>query len=674
VTVHRVIAIVALTALAAAIPAVARAQAQPSRPDLATLSIEQLLEVELTSTASKFSQEVTRAPASVTVVTAGEIRERGYRSFAEILSSVRGIYTTNDRNYTYIGVRGFARPGDYNTRVLLLIDGHRMNEPIYNMSSVGHDFPIDVSWIERVEVIRGPGSSLYGANAFFAVINVITRTAAAQSGVRVQASTGSLATHGASASVGRVTGSGNEFLLGVSGRRSAGETRLYFPELAALQGNDTAVDADDEQAASVFASASIGSYQFRGAFIDRSKRIPTGSFGTVFGDRRERTEDRRMFADVAHASTLAGWTSVARGGFDFTAYAGQYPYDYGMSDAVLQRDASDSAVLSGELTLNRRWRGHLLTVGSEFRRDLHNHQWTEDDVNGRVLDESHQGNVLGLYLQDELTLRRWLLLNAGARFDYDSSYGGRATPRAGLVFLPRRQSAVKLLYGQAYRAPNSYELHYYTTMRERRGTLEPETIATTEAVWEEYIGPHLRTGLSIFHYDANGLIEQRSLPYARALSLDVVEDRLYFANAGRSSSLSSSRMAARRWGAGASRPSSSRSISASKPSVLPKLGSMRRASARSTAGSSAASASIASSTWVSNPCAPPVNTAGRRVPSVSPRPCQRERMPHRYRAAIRITPAASSIQRSSFIESGASLRDSHGGHADGFVDVDRDEP
>ena len=118
---------VCLVTLALCLPSLA--QGQSVSPELAKMTIEQLLEVELTSTASKFAQEVTRAPASVTVVTADEIRVHAYRTLAEILSSVRGLYTTYDRNDAYVGVRGFARPGDYNTRVLLLIDGHRLNEP-----------------------------------------------------------------------------------------------------------------------------------------------------------------------------------------------------------------------------------------------------------------------------------------------------------------------------------------------------------------------------------------------------------------------------------------------------------------------------------------------------------------------------------------------------------------
>ena len=523
------------------------AWSQTSPRELAKLSIEQLLEVELTSTASKFEQEVTRAPASVSVITADEIRLRGYRSFAEILGSVRGIYTSYDRNYSYVGVRGFARPGDYNTRVLLLVDGHRLNEPIYDMAPVGMDFPIHISWIERVEVIRGPASSLYGTSAFFAVINVITKTAATHGGVRVHAAAGSLGTSVGTASVGRVFEGGSEVLLGVSGYNSSGNARLFFPEFAGDPAtNGVALDADGEQSASTFLSASIGRFQIRGGFIDREKHVPTASFGTVFGDRRLRTDDRRAFADVAYSGTLGkGWTGVARGAFDYNSYAGEYPYDYGADEPMLQHDGSDSGVASAELTLNRRWQRLLFTGGSEFRHHLHTHQWVEDP-NGRLLDDEHRASILGLYVQGEFTVRKWMLVNAGTRFDYHSAFGGRATPRVGLVLLPRPQSALKVLYGQAYRAPNSYELHYFDTMRDR--TLEPETIATTEIVWEEYIGAHLRTGLSLFHYDADQLVEQRSLPIE--LTSSAAEDTLYFANAGRSTAYGIEAEVEGRWRSG----------------------------------------------------------------------------------------------------------------------------
>jgi iron complex outermembrane receptor protein len=507
------------------------ARAQTTDPDPSSLTIEQLLDVELTSTASKFSQEVTQAPASVTVVTAEQIREHGYRTLTDILGSVQGLYTTYDRNYSYIGVRGFARPGDYNTRVLLLVDGHRLNEPIYDMAPIGTDFPIDVSLIERVEVIRGPGSSLYGTSAFFAVINVLTRNGGSAPGTKADVSFGSLGTQRVVASVGQVFENGNEMLLSASGYHSKGNTRLYFPEFEVPGGSSGVVlDADRDRAAGFLGSASIGRLRVSGAFVDRAKRVPTASFATVFGDSRERTADRRAYLDAAYTGQFGGrWSGVARAGLDYSGYAGTYPFDYGVNGTVVQDDRSNAVQASGEITFNRRGTRHVLTLGSELRRTLVNHQFASDPF-GIQVDERHPATTLGFYVQDQLTLRRWLLFNAGVRLDYDNAYRSSLTPRAGLVFLPRRQSAVKVLYGRAFRAPNSYELYYFDAMRNRDLTLEPETIETTEVVWEEYLGAHLRTSVSLFHYDADGLIAQRAL--VDPATGTPTDAGLYFANAG----------------------------------------------------------------------------------------------------------------------------------------------
>src|SRR6185295_4844201 len=109
------------------------------------------------------------------IVTADEIKKFGHRTLAEVLRSVRGIYVTYDRNYANFGIRGFDRPGDFNTRVLLLVDGHRMNDNLYDSALLGSEATLDLDLIDRVEVIRGPSSSIYGNSAFFGVINIITR-------------------------------------------------------------------------------------------------------------------------------------------------------------------------------------------------------------------------------------------------------------------------------------------------------------------------------------------------------------------------------------------------------------------------------------------------------------------------------------------------------------------
>src|ERR1035437_7331573 len=177
--------------------------AQNPPPDLSEASLEQLGNIQIYS-ASKHLQPSGDAPSSVTVITADEIREHGYRSLADILRTVRSFFVTYDRNYSSLGVRGFARPGDFNTRILLLVDGHRLNDNIYDEAMIGTEYPVDVDLIERIEIVRGPVSSLYGSNALFAVINIVTKHASDLSGLELSAEAASYNTYKGSISYGRV--------------------------------------------------------------------------------------------------------------------------------------------------------------------------------------------------------------------------------------------------------------------------------------------------------------------------------------------------------------------------------------------------------------------------------------------------------------------------------------
>src|SRR5687767_10378091 len=152
-------------------------QAKPS--DLTELSLEALMEIEVAKVyaASKFEQRMTEAPSSVSLVSSDEIKKFGYRTLSDVLQSVQGFHVSYDRNYAFLGARGINL-GDFNSRVLLLVNGHRVNNNLTDGAFIDSAFILDVDLIDRVEVIRGAGSVLYGNNAFFGVINVVTRKGA----------------------------------------------------------------------------------------------------------------------------------------------------------------------------------------------------------------------------------------------------------------------------------------------------------------------------------------------------------------------------------------------------------------------------------------------------------------------------------------------------------------
>jgi outer membrane receptor for ferrienterochelin and colicin len=170
------------------------AQAQAASDSL-VLSLDSLLNTRISS-AAKYQQTMSEAASSVTIVTAEDIQRYGYRTLPDVLASVRGFYLSYDRNYAYHGARGFSRPSDYNNRILVLVDGNAMNEGVFGSSAVGTDFNVALSSLERIEIVRGPGSALYGTGAVFAVINVVTKTAAHTPGAALAVQGGSYGERG----------------------------------------------------------------------------------------------------------------------------------------------------------------------------------------------------------------------------------------------------------------------------------------------------------------------------------------------------------------------------------------------------------------------------------------------------------------------------------------------
>lgn len=516
--VGRLVAVV-MFALAAGVAAAADPQA------LGDLSIDELLElrVEKVTTASKYEQKVTRAPAAVTVVTADTIRKSGYRTLAQILGSIRGLYVSDDHNYSYVGVRGFLRPGDYNGRVLLLVDGHRMNENVYDGAYIARESMVNVDLIERVEFIRGPGSSVYGSNAVFGVINVITRRGRDMSGPELSAEAGSLDSWLAELNYGRRFDSGLDLALSASNYDSAGQRRLYYPEFDPRISGDPraaddgiAVDADGEDAQSFYAAGRYADWTLALFASSREKDVPTASYGAAFNDNRFRTIDRRVYADLKHERALGpGLQLLARASWDRYTFYADYPLDYAAPgdppDVVVNTDEGLGEWATAELQLTGRlWERHTLLAGFEYRDNFRQDQVNYDAraPDARLLDAPHSSRVLGLYGQGEFALAPWLALSVGARFDeYYGTVGDTLNPRLGLVLDPWASTTFKVLYGSAYRAPNTYEALYYPAQA-AQPRLEPERIRTYEFVAEQYFGHRYQISASVYHYDLFDLVTQ----------------------------------------------------------------------------------------------------------------------------------------------------------------------
>lgn len=293
------------------------------------MSLEQLMDVEVYG-ASKYKQKISDAPSSISVVTADEIQTYGYRTLVEILSSLRGFYSSYDRNYNYLGVRGFGRPGDYNSRILLLVDGRKVNDNLYESASIGNDFLVDVDLIDRVEVIRGPGSSLYGSSAFFAVVNVITKNPTDYNGAEVSTEISKWETYKQRATYGTKFDNGTEAMVSSTYYDSAGDDH-YYSEFSGEPSEGWAKNADGERARSFFAKLIRGDWTFETAYVDRDKNMPTGPWygaGMLFNDNRSITHDKTGFFDLKYNHEFENELGfMARFFYGWYDYDGDYVYD-----------------------------------------------------------------------------------------------------------------------------------------------------------------------------------------------------------------------------------------------------------------------------------------------------------------------------------------------------------
>ncbi|HWD17898.1 MAG TPA: TonB-dependent receptor [Verrucomicrobiae bacterium] len=473
--------------------------------DLTALPLEALMNLEVPKVyaASRVEQKTTEAPASITLINAEEIKKFGYRTLGDVLESAQGFNVSSDRNYAFVGVSG-VNLGDFNSRILLLVDGHRVNENLTDGAYVDTSFILDLDLVDRVEIIRGPGSALYGNNAFFGVINVVTRQAAQIQGVESSFEYGAFDTYKGRVTFGERFTNGLSLLLSGTIFDSAGESRLFYKEFnTPPQNNGIAQDMDADRYHSIFASLGYGDLTWETAFNHREKVNPTAQFSlTTFDDPRLRTVDERGYTALKYANSFPGVVDVTA-----QIYGDTYSHNIGFPQSAIvankvvfssftpEQDAGEWC--GAELQLNKTIMDrHVLTFGGEFRDDF----LQEASVGGQTPLERTRESY-GVYLQGDFALRDNLHLEAGARYDQYGDFAPAFDPRVALIYNPVKESTIKMIYGTAFRAPNFSEL-----IDPRFQEITPETITSYDLVYEQEWGRHLRSSLRGFYNQMDHLI------------------------------------------------------------------------------------------------------------------------------------------------------------------------
>lgn len=461
--------------------------------------------------ASKYQQSASHAPALVSIITSDDIQMFGYRTLAEIIESVSGMYASYNRNYAYIGVRGFQRSGDLNTRILLLIDGHRINDTIFQQAFVGTDFPVDVDLIDRVEITRGPGSCLYGTNAFFAVINVIPKTGSHVNGAEVSADAGTFHSAKARLTSGQTINAETEMLVSATMFRSEGEERLYYSAFDdPSTNNGIAEKKDGDSTAQFFLNASAQKFKLSGLYGSRKKDVPTAPYDTTFNEDFTTTDNRGYLEASYQREFRDDFNLFASLYYDRYQYEASYPYlnEEAPNGVGKNRDDDLAEWLGSEIRVIFDGLRHTrLTSGIEYQYNLNQNILNYDETPYIVrLDERNEDSTWAAYFQGEVQPVFPLILNAGIRYDWYETFGETINPRVALIYTPFFPTTLKGIYGSAFRAPNIFE--NYNTGAAGSATLDPETIDTYEIIWEQRLNDSVKTVASGFYYTIDGLISQ----------------------------------------------------------------------------------------------------------------------------------------------------------------------
>ena len=411
------------------------------------------------------------APASISVVTADEIAAFGYTSIAEALTAIRGAVASNDRSYESVGFRGFSPPGDYTNRVLVLVDGHPINDVVTGQGYVGHDFDVDLANVTRIEIVRGPGSVLYGTGALFGVINVVTHRAAEGAHAAVGTTAGTMGLVSGRATMSARKGDA-DLMISVADLSSNGDLRFAGPGDATTGLPQTVLNSDGEKAFHADLVGHLGAFSLRAGFNQRRKDFPTGAFGTLPLLATSYLNDHRAYAELRFDKDVGSFHVAARTSFDASWFHGYF----------FTNDQIQSPAASPDERIGAQWTTGEVRV--ELPTLLHQHLTLGGEVAKQVALETvvpggppiAKDLIASAYLVDDIHVSDRLHVNLGLRSDsYTKSFGTTLNPRFAIVGKPYLRGNTKLLLGRSFRAPSPNERANTVD-----GNLRPELIYSAE--------------------------------------------------------------------------------------------------------------------------------------------------------------------------------------------------
>jgi outer membrane cobalamin receptor len=515
--------------------------------------LEAVLAEPVVSGASDNPEDDSVAPATITTITADDLRRYGIQTLDQAINFLSlGMITQDNMDGAEIGSRGVLLTGDYGNHVLLLLNGHAMNEQWDGTAYYGRGTAIPFELIDHIEVIVGPGSVLYGTNAMLGVINVVTKAAKDFKGFHVVGEMdfgGNNNVKDFAATTYRVgVGVGTEFQL-------AGKHAEITGMVEYFQRNGPSFWFSSENYGTDFVTGNgkcfdklkpdgtcAGTPGFwppvdpskGGAYADQSyyAQVPSGYLRMIWGDWE--LDVRAALYKRSFPYEFGLWNNPLDGdhGGSFEVdrwvsgdlknrwqispiaqlrtriYGDTYDYfenlpSYAPEDCLTGQNGClytlrGAAVWGGieeQLVLDYLKDNRLTTlVGIDERVRFRGQRTDSVDIAtnanpGSVTAFGKIDNVFAAYLQQTASPWKWLGMNAGARLDVYEGFGAQVSPRAAISVKPWDKGTLKAIYSEAFRAPTAYEqLDTDGVTHIANLGLKPETVRSVEGSFEQRFG------------------------------------------------------------------------------------------------------------------------------------------------------------------------------------------
>lgn len=509
---------------------------QPFETDVEVLDGEEtalegvsLVPVRAVAAASRRSEAVEDAPASVSVVSAAELEAFGYPTIYEALRGLRGVALTHDTTYSNVSIRGVGQPNDYSNRLLVLSDGASLNDDVLYQAFTGFDGRVDLGDVERLELVRGPGSVLYGTGAVSGVVNLVPRTRDIETHARFSIGAAESVVGRLRASFGVRLGTDSGIEASVSGAHSGGRdlTLVFDGDRDGVPERRTAHGADAFSGITTSGRAWHEALSIQWLYAFRELSVPAGTAGSIFDRSDDRYQDQRGLLEVRYEPRLDPhvqlftrlYANYAR--FESTLfYEGVAPAE----DRFL--DAYTSVWVGGEA--RGVWRPIeplTLTLGA----DVNHHPLVEmvigADGRDAFVDGNHPFTVYAGYVLADWQPIPEVHVQAGLRVDgWDLFNGNDAamprvddfaspSPRLAVILRPTADDTLKIMGGRAFRAPSTYEIFYQDDSTHAPSSrLGPESFTSAEVEYTHRFDADWSVLIAAHGTVAEGFIETAAAP------------------------------------------------------------------------------------------------------------------------------------------------------------------